>query len=161
MSKDNDGTYLQDKLQAALKPYSEMRKAFWHRFPDTKSAGGFRFLSPQPSDYLFVAPGVALLIECKSTRVGADIITLAHHGDVGKRQIAKHKLWHRAGHPSLYLYGDLSIDVFHFYDGRDVVSKNRSAKPVLIGAISSLPAYIAGIDKWGEVAERGMLNAIV
>lgn len=157
MSKDNDGTYAQDKLQAALKAYCQAHKGFYHRFPDTKSAGMFTFLKPQPADYLFVFPGCSLLIECKSTKVGERIVTMAHHGEVGKRQVAKHKLWHRAGHPSLYLLYDYTLERFKFYDGRDVAWKRLALFPIVDGSIAQLEKImLPEIVRWGATIEKVM-----
>jgi hypothetical protein len=139
-SRKNDGTPLQDKLAKALKTYSEYHPAYWHRFPDTKSAGG-NYLQAQPGDYLLAAPVGVILIECKSTVVGARVLTLAHHGTVGKNQIAKHRLWHRAGQPSAYLWGDMVKEQIEWHWGFNVVKKID--KPILIADLKGLGSSIA------------------
>ena len=137
--KTNDGIYLQEKLASILKAYKEYNPAFDHRFSDTKSARG-NYIKSQPGDFMLLVPFGALLIECKSTVTGIGLLTLAHHGIVGKRQIAKHRLWQRAGHPSLYLYADLSKGkdkaVYEWHDGRYVIDK--SYEPVLGGPLYDL-----------------------
>jgi len=141
----NDGTSLQDKLQKALKEYCETSPAYWHRFPDTKSAGRGNYLKAQPGDYMLLVPGPCLLIECKSTMVGTGIISMAFHGGTGKNQIAKHRLWHRAGHPTLYLWGDLANKEVQWHSGRAVVKK--ISKPLVIGGLDNLLGTLPDVIK--------------
>lgn len=119
MSKSNDGTALQDKVQAALKAFCETRKAFFYRFPDTKAARG-RYLPAQPGDFMLLLPGRAILIECKSTEVSAPLKKLLDPGQCGK-----HRLWWRSGHPSAFVYGDLQRNWVEWHDGRAVVERKQ------------------------------------
>lgn len=149
---NNDGTALQDILQDSLKQYCELNPSFFYRFPDTKSARGL-YLKSTPSDFLWSAFGYVFLVECKSTRAGTPLITMAHHGDVGKRQVAKHRLWHRSGQPSLYLWADLVGERFEWHSGQDVVSKSKS--PVLVGSLSSRGGaadLYESLDRLGSVS---------
>lgn len=122
-----------------MKNYTTHHKGFGHRFPDTKSARG-NFIQSQPGDFFLLVPGGSLLIECKSTIAHASLLALAWHGVVGKRQIAKHRLWQRAGHPSLYLYGDLVNKTFEWHTGDKVISKQHA--PLLFGCFKDLEASI-------------------
>jgi hypothetical protein len=142
--KVNDGTELQAKLQKALKEYTSKQAGTWHRFPDTKSAR-LNFIQSQPGDFFLLVPGMSVLIECKSSVVGEALLNLAYHGEVGRRQIAKHKLWHRAGHPSLYLYGDMrgKQKMFAWHLGTDVVAK--VSDPKVIGCITALEESLPNI----------------
>ena len=92
---------------------------------------------------MLLVPNSAILIECKSTEVGTSLITLAHHGKVGKVQIAKHRLWHRAGHRTLYLYGDLAKDSYVWHSGQNVVRKINA--PIATGPMQSLLYCIPGV----------------
>lgn len=121
----NDGTYAQDELQKVLKTFCEYNTAMFHRFPDTKSAGG-HFLQNQPGDYMLNVPGKSILIECKSSTVETKVHVLAHKGKVGKNQIAQHRKWLRSGHPSLYLYYNFKRKLFSWHNGLDVINKNSS-----------------------------------
>lgn len=138
----NDGSELQDDLANALKRYCETHGAYWHRFPDTKSARG-NFLKSQPGDFMFLVGGTSALIECKSSAVKAKLVTLAWHGDVGKRQLGKHRLWLRSGNPSLYLYGDLISKTYEWHWGSNVIQKVND--PILHGPLKDLPDSIAAI----------------
>lgn len=131
----NDGTYLQDKLQEVLKTFTEYNRGFFYRFYDTKSTQG-GFLPAQPGDFFLLVPAAGILIECKSTEVGTPLTTLAHHGKVGKRQIAKHRMWHRAGHPSLYLYYNFKTKIFEWHKGESVVAKKT--EPIWRGLADNL-----------------------
>jgi hypothetical protein len=137
--KTNDGSYLQDKLHDAMKDYAANHRGLSHRFPDTKSAGG-NFLQAQPGDFFLLIPQGSILIECKSTVANATLLSLAWHGKVGKNQIAKHRLWHRAGHPSLYLFGNLTAGklkaTFEWHSGHNVIQKRYS--PLASGRMSEL-----------------------
>lgn len=145
--KVNNGEYLQDKLAIAMKTYTAENAGYSHRFPDTKSARG-NFLQSQPGDFFLLVPVGSILIECKSTVSNASLLSLAWHGPVGKRQIAKHKLWKRAGHPSLYLFGNLTDGknkaTFEWHLGSQVI--NKKSTPVNVGSmrelLHSLPAVI-------------------
>jgi hypothetical protein len=141
--KTNDGSYLQDKLAKVLKDYSANHKGLMHRFPDTKSAGG-NFLQAQPGDFFFLVPQGSILIECKSTVANATLLSLAWHGKVGKNQIAKHRLWQRSGHPSLYLFGNLTEGerkaTFEWHHGINVINKKYS--PLSSGRIPELGGSI-------------------
>ena len=131
----NDGSYLQDELAEALKHYMSYYPAFYWRWPDTKSARG-NFLKAQPGDFGLLIPEHCFLIECKSSVVHASLLSLAHHGKVGKNQIAKHRMWHRSGHYSLYLYGDVTHDTYEWHSGQNVVRKIN--KPLMVGSIPQL-----------------------
>lgn len=147
MEKRNDGAWLQDALQAQLKHYCEHHPAFWHRFPDTKSAQG-AYLKAQPGDFFWMMPRQCLLIECKSTIKGTSLLSLAHHGTVGKRQIAKHRLWNRAGHLSFYLYGDRTTNRYEWHLGKNVASKCHA--PVVTGLMPDLAASLSQLAAWVE-----------
>lgn len=110
----NDGRWLEQDLQDALHEYCAEKPGFWHRFPDTRAARNF--IAAQPADFLWAVPGGALLVEAKSTVVSARLKEL-----LDPNQIAKHRLWHRAGHESVFIYGDRALDVLEAWDGRSVV----------------------------------------
>lgn len=132
----NDGSFLQNKLQGALKEHCKTFPCYWFRFYDSKSARGF--LPAQPGDFLWLLPGQAVLIECKSsTREKTTLVSLAHHGPVGKCQLAKHKLWHRAGHPSIYLYYNIPEDRLAWHNGKDVIAKDKTT--IFQGTLKALP----------------------
>lgn len=144
--KTNDGAYLQDKLAEAMKDYTANNKGFDHRFPDTKSARG-NFIQAQPGDFFLLVPGSSILIECKSTVANATLLSLAWHGTTGKRQIAKHRLWQRAGHPSMYLFGNLSDGrrkaTFEWHTGLNVINKINT--PISSGGLIELRASISAL----------------
>jgi penicillin-binding protein-related factor A (putative recombinase) len=117
--KENDGKALEGKLSKALKTFEAKTKAFHYRIPDT-SAARKGILPPAVGDYILLIPGKAVLIECKSTVTGIPLLTLAHKNKV---QIAHHRQWHRAGHPSLYLWYDIEVDKIEYHTGELVVQK--------------------------------------
>lgn len=140
----NDGTKLQDVFYAEAKGYCAKNPGYCHRFPDTKSARGV-FLQKQPGDYLLVVPGFAVLVECKSTTTGECLVNLAKED---RGQLGKHSLWHRAGHPSRYVYADILADRLQVFDGSDVLREVRSegkAKPLLSGGMKDMKEFIVKI----------------
>ena len=133
----NSGELLEGKVRLALKTLQSKTKAFGHRFPDTKTARS-GILPPQPGDFMLLVPGKAVLIECKSTNANTSLLSMAHKGDVGKRQIAHHRLWNRSGNPSLYLWLDIKSGLIEIHLGSNVVDKLD--KPVFVGASSEMLA---------------------
>lgn len=131
----NNGEFLEGKLKAVLKVIQTNSRSFGHRFPDTKTAKS-GIIPCQPGDFMLLVPGKAILIECKSTNANSGLISMAHKGDVGKRQIAHHKLWHRSGNPSIYLWMNIKRDIIEFHDGKNVVLKVD--KPIFIGTSKDL-----------------------
>jgi hypothetical protein len=139
--KKNDGAQLQATLQDALKAYCRYHPAFFFRFYDTKSARNL--LPAQPGDFFLLTPSTCFLIECKSTVIGEPILSLAYHGEVGKRQVAEHKLWQRAGHRSLYLYHDGAAKRYEWHDGANIIK--RISRPLWAGNKQQLQDSIAGL----------------
>lgn len=135
----NTGDKTQSLLAEALKTFCRHNPAFAHRFYDTKSARG-AFIPGQAGDFFLLHPGQCLLLECKSTNIGESLITLAFHGPVGRKQIASHRLWHRAGHDSYYLYHDIRTGRMEWHNGKNVVKK--IADPVWSGEASGLATSI-------------------
>lgn len=117
----NDGTRLQGILQQALQAFQERTPSFFHRFADTRSARAF--LQVQPGDFLWLLPGLpAILIEAKSTEVGASLVSLMTSGQCGK-----HRLWHRARHTSAFVYADFSRDLLEWHDGKQALTHKSTA----------------------------------
>ena len=131
----NNGELLEGKLRLALKTIQAKSYSFGHRFPDTKTAKS-GMIPPQPGDFMLLVPGKAILIECKSTNANSGLIGMAHKGEVGKRQISHHKMWHRSGNPSIYLWMNIKRDIIEFHDGKNVVLKVD--KPLFIGTSKDL-----------------------
>ena len=127
----NDGKLLETKIQQALVTFTQHHPGFKHRFYDTKSAGNY--LPAQPGDFFLLIPNRCLLIEAKSTTVGASILKLAW---ANKQQLAKHKLWHRAGHPSWYAHLDVKEKILSWYKGEDILK--RQAKPIWSGGLNQI-----------------------
>lgn len=143
--RSNDGKILEGKVRDALVAYVESSPALFHRFYDTTCAGSY--LPAQPGDFMLLVPAradasaAAILLECKSTDAGCALMGMLT-GDVAKRQIAKHRLWHRAGHPSLYIWLDLGTNEVEIYCGRQVVAefldKTKGVWPAVAGDVSNL-----------------------
>lgn len=144
--KKNDGTGLQVKIQSALKEREAGSPAFFHRFYDTKSAFA-KVLPNQPGDFMMLVPGGAVLIEAKSTEAGQTLKQLMDDAQVGK-----HRLWHRAGHPSLFVYEDIEARQVEIHNGTEVASRvlGRPSGLSLLerGSKADLPALLSkAIDK--------------
>lgn len=135
----NDGKVLEKALQDALADYQKRHRAKWHRFYDTHSARSI--LPQQPGDFMLLVPGASILIEAKSTDDGTPLLDMIRSSKSGRTQIAEHRIWHRAGHPSVYIWGDLRTKEALVYDGPQVVAAylNRAqVAPVLEGVIGGV-----------------------
>jgi hypothetical protein len=101
----NDGTKLEGKVQDALKAARNL-------------------IANQPGDFLMTLPGAAILIECKSTWDGASFWSL-----LDATQLAKHRLWQRAGHPTVFFYGNHRKGEVALYRGDAVIDMHVHNSP--------------------------------
>lgn len=134
MAKNNDGKELEVKLQDALKRHQAEHKTNFVRFYDATSSGGRGHA--QAGDYLWMIPGQGVLIECKSSEVGTDLLTLIRSSKTSRAQIARHHIWHIAQHPSVYFYLDLVTREVQAYCGKSVVLAANSGKKDQLTLIS-------------------------
>ena len=116
----NDGKWLEHKVQAMLNKHKEQHKSFNYRFYDTTSARG-SFLPPSPGDFFWIHQGINTLIECKSTTTGADLWKLLNSGKTSKLQVPRHRMWHLAGSPSIYVWGNVETGEIKVFCGESVV----------------------------------------
>lgn len=148
MPKVNDGKLFEGKVKNALQAFCNTYPAFYHRFPDTHAARGW--LPAQPSDFLWAIPTDVFLLECKSTDKGEPIWRLLDDGQLGK-----HRLWHRAGHPSLFLYADLHTKATEVWGGVDIVqfahARKRPVEPILTGTMDNIAQLLTQIYNPTEV----------
>lgn len=138
----NDGTKLESKVQDALKAYCANHLALWYRFPDSKAARNL--IVNQPGDFMMTLPGAAILIECKSTWDGATFWSL-----LDATQLAKHRLWMRAGHPTTFFYANLRKGEVVLYRGDavvDVAVHGATREDLLLGS--------AAITRMAPLIER-------
>lgn len=127
MAKGNDGTWLQDKVYDILSRRQSLSPGFVYRFPDTKSARNR--IANQPGDYQWIQPDTpAVLIECKSTSDSTPLKKMLATSE-SKQQLGKHRIWHRAGGESLYVWADLKLLEFEIHAGKDVAA-GILARPV-------------------------------
>jgi hypothetical protein len=144
MKRFNDGSTLENATWKALASIQENDGGFAYRFADSKAAGNL--IGAAPGDYLLVLNGRAVLIECKSTVSGTTLRSLIKGSQVGKRQLAKHRLWLRGGGVSLYLHYDLAGGVLSAYEGEVVVDSIlfESSPPAAFatGNISQIKTFI-------------------
>lgn len=123
----NDGKWLEKAIQKVLQEFMEESRSFFHRFPDSRTARAL--IPPQPGDYLWLLPNTsALLLEVKSTDESANLNSLLDRGQCGK-----HRLWHRAGHRSAFIYGDRAKDQLMWFDGYEVLNTSRLPRPLWAG----------------------------
>jgi hypothetical protein len=123
-AKRNDGKELESRLSAALLQHQTTHKSTYLRFYDAVSSGGRGHA--QSGDFLWAMPANAVLIECKSSETGADIISLIKSSKTSKSQLPKHRLWHIAGNLSLYVYANIITREVCFYDGISVLVAVKS-----------------------------------
>lgn len=134
MSK-NAGKFFENKVSQVFREWCVQNHGFFYKFPDTYMARNV--LSTQPGDFLWLIPDKAILLECKSTEIGANVWDMAKKTQT---QMAKHRLWHRSGHPSAYLHCDLRSREVSVVSGLDVIEGNKNK--VWEGTISVLAESI-------------------
>lgn len=117
--KKNDGKELENVLQAALTRHAEKYRTTFGRFYDATSSGGKGHT--QSGDFFWLLKQ-SVLIECKSTDIGIDIVSLIRSSKTSRAQVARHRVWHLAGHPSVYFYLDTDTREVRAYDGRSIVA---------------------------------------
>jgi len=150
MRTKNDGKELERKVAEALRVHQEKNRSVFHRFADTTSAAG-NLVQAQPGDFLWLHYfGPAVLVECKSTATGESILDLVKASKSSRRQIPCHRLWHIAGHKSIYIWGNLTTREVCVYEGKSVIEayKNNNTAPLLRlgnGCMESMYTTLSGI----------------
>jgi hypothetical protein len=116
-------------VDKAMRKLAERYPAFWYRFPDTREAG--RIIKSQPGDFLWVTGGVPYLIELKYSEVRQNILSLLRsEGMHAKRQMAKHRLWERAGGKSRFLFSSFdSVSCHNSMDIWEILRQEGSQAP--------------------------------
>ena len=146
----NDGTILQDRVQEILEHLQRYAPAFAHRYTDTKAARNF--VRPQPADFLFACPLGVYSIECKSS-VEPTLAKAWKNDERHRVQIAKHRLWMRAGQKSLFFFWHVGSAVIDVHPGERVVEAVLAgdSRQILWRAMPNitLPFY-GGLDIWAE-----------
>ena len=116
------GYWFEDKVRDALKEIQQAKPATFHRFTDSKAAK--TIVAAQPGDHMLLIPDKAVLIEEKASTKHESVRSCLTMIDT--LQIAFHRKWHRAGHPSIVIfYSDLT-DRIELWDGT-LVAKHRVA----------------------------------
>ncbi len=114
------GYWFEDKTRDKLKEIQETKPSAFHRFTDSKAAK--TIVAAQPGDHMLLIPNKAVLIEEKASTKHESFRSCLTM--IENKQIAFHRIWHRAGHPSLVLfYSDLT-DKIEIWDGT-LVAKHR------------------------------------
>lgn len=155
VAKRNDGKSIEILVHDALFEHQTTRKSGFIRLYDATSSGGRGHA--QKGDFLWLLDK-AVLIECKSSEIGADLMTLVKGSKTSRDQVARHRLWHVSGHPSIYIHADLITREVKVYCGKSVVErmadKQATLKLVGVGGMSNLSKllkdtedYLTGEDK--------------
>lgn len=122
MAKKNDiGSWFEDELKQVFERSSRERRAFWHRFPDSKAAR--TLIGPQPSDFLFRQPnGESWFVEAKSSEVSKSLSQC--FSTIRTTQISYAREWGYVGGPSAFVFfSDLSPNV-EVWLGEQIVRHN-------------------------------------
>jgi hypothetical protein len=149
MAKRNDGKELEGKLHDALLKHQEQSKTNFVRLHDATSSGGRGFA--QPGDFIWLVPNMGVLIECKSSDVGADLLQLIKSSKKSRDQVPRHRLWHIAQHPSVYVHANLMIREVKAYCGKSVCdaltnkTNNRQLRLLGVRGMSDLGGLLDDI----------------
>lgn len=127
--KRNDGTKLQNLVKDALDDFYRKQPAYALRLQDSRA--NFGWVQVQPGDFIFLIPGNAVLLECKSTESGLTLHEMRATSSAS--QNGKHKLWRRAGHSVLHIFGDMLADVVEVWnkDSLELTSDLKNIPTIL------------------------------
>ena len=119
-NQSNDiGKWFEGKIQAALKEIESERDSTFHRYPDTRAARNP--LPAQPGDFLLAIDGLAILIEAKCSATH-DTFSSGFSSLWPKGEVAFHRMWHRAGHPSWVMFCHYDTGRVDIWDGANIAS---------------------------------------
>jgi hypothetical protein len=114
-NQSNDiGKWFEGKIQAALKEIESERDSTFHRYPDTRAARNP--LPAQPGDFLLAIDGLAILIEAKCSQTH-ETFSSGFSSLWPKGEVAFHRMWHRAGHPSWVMFCHYDTGRVDIWDG--------------------------------------------
>lgn len=132
----NNGKDLEQRLQSALFAYQETHNSHYFRLYDATSSGGKGHRNP--GDFVWLVTK-AVLIECKSTENGTCLLESIRRSKNSRQQTARHELWHRSGHPSIYVFADILARIVTVYDGKSVLTAlNKKTETPKLLATSGL-----------------------
>lgn len=132
----NDGKELERLVSKELSAHKSANNSHFIRFYDATSSGGGAG-HRNAGDFQWLLPGAAVLIECKSTvRGDMDFYKLMMLSKKNIGQMARHRLWHRAGHPSIYIYADIVGGVVIVYGGCSVVAAIDNKDPFMLSILA-------------------------
>jgi hypothetical protein len=145
MSEDI-GKWFEGKVQDALKELQAQFPAMFYRFPDSHAARNY--LQKQPGDHLFLIKGKAILIEEKCSETH-ESFRGGFSSLWGKPQAAQHRVWHRAGMPSIIMFCNRIDETVEVWDGRKLAILRATGKripanmePMRTGLIKNLKSIL-------------------
>lgn len=152
----NDGKELEGVTRDALKAHQKRHRSNFLRLYDSTTAKGAA-MPPQPGDFVWLLPNAAVLIECKSTEKGTPILQLVKGSKTSRDQVPRHKVWHLSGHPSVYLWGDLTTRVLVAYLGASVVQayEYNNKDYLKVVARGSFPSASSLVEQISDVIGVG------
>lgn len=121
MSKANDGKYLEEATRNAIQELSKKHPVKIERIEDAKTFG--RATTNKEADFKGCSKGIPWLIECKSSDIEKSLRSCLS-STVKATQTAHHRLWHRAGGRSMFIFHSNAYDTLEIWDG-DTVCKHR------------------------------------
>ena len=125
------GKYFENEIMTpALTRFCEAQPAFFHKLKDTYAARNF--LPTSPADYLVALSGEAQLWECKASAVQFSLRSCLSDM-VSNHQVAHHRLWHRSGNRSWFLFYSDQTGVIEFWPGDLVVQCRLKGSPLPSG----------------------------
>lgn len=131
--------WFEGEVGAKLKEIGTRHPVRALRLQDT-AAARVQYLPAQAGDYIVACPRGGVLLEVKSSTVHGSL-TSGLSSLMEKRQAAEHRLWHRAGQPSLVVFYSSTSEEVEVWDGAYVaplrakggrLSKDRASSGPLI-----------------------------
>ena len=126
------GVEFQDEVQKVFETLqkSTLRRLRFHRFYDSRSAGGY--LPAQPGDFLLCNNGKTVVVEVKLSTVYRSLHSAGALRSLMKaEQAAQMALWTRAGAEGLVIFKDHENGYVELWDGAYVAKTRATERAVL------------------------------
>ncbi len=124
----NIGKWFEGKTDDILKEAKGKKQCTFVRLYDSYAAQG-NMLGNQPGDFIVMADGTGILLECKSSEVHGSLRSCLS-ANVEDHQGAAHRIWVINGGAALFVFYTGITDEVEFWEGSYVGTCKAAGKPL-------------------------------